>query len=374
MKISKENIVELLRLLLPFAKKPIESWVVKFFLNFGGTLLLAGLTTPIWQSLLLGLSDKYLGTNLSESNTTLMVVLVTIAFLSWTIGLMFYWLMVHKQNVPKPKDVSIYQHSIENVVNKNPVSDDEELYEIDLRFELKDKSDYGIKKAIEKQFDLTKSIQEMIKREHHSQVNYYGLASIPFTMLLGYNISDKYDVVFNEWDNNQKEWLRLSEDTDYPEILVTSKNPLDRTKNSGELIVRVNFTTRVEDEHIENLALNVLNIIDFGVEVPKRGIITSKTQIVEYQNAFRELMDDINDKYPNIKRIHLFMSAQSSIVFTIGSKISERMDAEVVIYEHAKQNENDIRYPWGLILSKENRRSEDVYFESEKGELHVLHE
>jgi len=59
-------------------------------------------------------------------------------------------------------------------------------------------------------------------------------------------------------------------------------------------------------------------------------------------------------------------------VFTLGSKVSERMDSEIVIYEHSRQGE--VRYPWGLILVKECINNQDILVEMEKGELHVRHE
>jgi len=370
--VTGKTIIETLKLLIPFLRKPIESVIISFFLNMGRTLIVGLLTKPWWESVVIGIIEKHLGANINSLSNTIGGLLLGLALLSWTIAIVFYWKTVYSKRNPQPKDISIYQHSIENIVDKNPVSEDEELYEIDLRFELKDKSKYGIIKAIEKQFDKTMAIQETIKREKHLSMNYYGLASIPFTMLLGYNISDKYKVVFNEWDNDQKNWICLADGDDYPKIVVGSKNSIERNTDAGELIIRVNFTTRVEDEHIENLCLDVLNVIDFGVKNPARGVIKSHSQLVDYQNKFRELLDSINANYLNVSKIHVFMSAQPSIVFTLGSKISERVDAEIVIYEHARQNE--IRYPWGLKLVKDYKKTEDIVVETTKGELHVRHE
>lgn len=109
MKITKENILELLKLLIPFTRKSVESKMVMSFINTGNVLLITGLTSPIWDSVILGLSDKYLGTNLAQSNTTVTIVLILIALLSWTIGIIFYWQAIYKQKKPKSKSLSIYQ-------------------------------------------------------------------------------------------------------------------------------------------------------------------------------------------------------------------------------------------------------------------------
>ncbi|KJS21836.1 MAG: hypothetical protein VR72_08545 [Clostridiaceae bacterium BRH_c20a] len=358
MKITKEDLIELFKILIPFANKPIESFIIKFFLNMGRALIIGLFTKPWWESVVLELIDKQFGTNFSSSGSTLSWGLFGMAILSWVIALVFYWLTVYKQKQPKKRAISIYQHSVENVVDRNPISDDESIYEIDLTRELRVKTKHNVLNALEKQFERTLTIQETIKREEHTNVNYYGLASVPFTMLLGYCISDKYKTTFNEWDNNRKKWVRLTTDNNYPQIEVKSKYGLNKDSRVGDLIIRVNFTTEVMDEHIENLDLESLNVIDFGVTKPERGLIKSEAQIVKYQEKFRNLLDDINAYYPNIKRLHVFMSAQPSIVFSLGSKISERMDAEVIVYEHSKKG--SIRYPWGIRLSKSNKDMESM--------------
>lgn len=372
MKIKKNEILEIVKFLTPFVKKPIESVIVKFFLNTGSTLLIGAFTTPLWHSIAVELIDEYFDTRISETASVITWWLIATVILCWGLAFGFYWFAIHKQNEPKNKKISIYQHSIENIIDKNPVNKDENFYEIDLRSDLKDQSIYGIKKAIDMQFEKMMAVQDTIKREKHKSVYYYGLASIPFTMLLGYNISDKYNIIFNEWNSTNKEWIRLPEGNNYPEIVISSKNKICKNNDIGELILRVNFTTRIEDEHISNISLDTLNIIDFGVASPERGVIKCQSQLIKYQDEFRNLLDRINDNYPNVSKWHVFMSAQPSIVFTLGTKFSERMDAEVIIYEYARRSK--LRYPWGLKLTKDNKNLEDMIVESVEGELHVQHE
>lgn len=361
MKISQEQLTQFLKdvikLVIPFVKKPIESFLVRFFLDLGRALLITGLIQPCWEPIVLGLFDKYFNINLTAYVNVGTYTLIFFGILFIVIALVIYKITIFDQKVPKKKPITIYHNSVEEITTTN--TQNENCYEIDLCRDLRTKNKSDVERALEEQYEKTLAIKDIIKNYEHSFVTYCGLASIPFTLLLGYCISDKYNINYCEWDNNRKEWIPLTNSPAYPSIKIFSKFNIEKNTTKGDIIIRASFTQQITDDDINPLNINALNIIDFQIEHPCRGIINSTLQVEDYQNAFRKLLDNINTHYPNINRIHMFISAQPSLVFAIGSKISERMDPDIIVYEYS--NKSTPKYQWGIKLSKYGKSIDQMF-------------
>jgi hypothetical protein len=208
-----------------------------------------------------------------------------------------------------------------------------------------------IKRSLIKQKGAISDLIYVVEGKTHPIAHYEGLAHIPYVFLLGNQIGSSRDFQFLEWDELvKKKWVTLPQVVaNYPPLPFTQKI-VEPVTTASDVSIRISLTTEIQNHHLKGLPAQNYNTYHFKLDTCGRHAIKCSQQLAEYKQQFRDLLDEINSTYYSLERVHIFISAQTSLVFTIGSALT-RNDCEFLVYNF-EQN-SVIPYKWALRVHKD---------------------
>jgi hypothetical protein len=287
------------------------------------------------------------------------------------IAFSFYWgnrLMLKQEKNSSEKSRVTFKHfSIEssekNDLSNNPKNNTYIL--LDQRQQQEETLLNWIKKSLSNQEEALKDYYYVAERWDQPISLYEGLAHIPYVFLLGFQISDKRDMEYLEWNEHVKKWEKLPQSVPEHPPLFLDKNLKESEEDAKEVAICISLTEEILQSQLSGLDASNVNLYHLHLETCGRHAIVSQQQLSEYKEQFRRLIDSIYKSSPNLNKIHLFISAQTSLVFNLGSSIT-RNDVEIWIYNFDRNN--NIKYPWSLKAHKySNNNDVDKYIRIEVG-------
>lgn len=293
------------------------------------------------------------------------VNIVSIILAVIIIGFSLYW--IHRQMVNKEKGlrkkstVILKQFSIDSSQkNDTSMNPKEVMYvSLDQRPTESESKIEWIENSLSKQKEAIEDYFYVAERWDQPQSQYEGLAHIPFVFLLGHQVSDKRNFIFSEWDENKLKWGILPEDISYPKLDLL-KDLVSENFESSDVNILISLTEEIKRSQLSGIPAYNNDIYHLKLRECNRHAIKSTTQLSEYKQQFRSLLDEINRLYStNLQRVNVFISAQTSLVFNLGSAIT-RNDKDVFIYNF--ESKNSIMYPWALKVHKKTNLNELNYY------------
>ncbi|MCC2117372.1 SAVED domain-containing protein [Bacillus halotolerans] len=353
-----DQLLEYLRKFINIIIGSAEKKIALSLVTGGVSVIVASLNTD-WLQILLMLVVKGLNKEATVTEGGSSIVGCFFGLVLVILGVWFYF----KTNTQKKKKiVARIQHSSIEVVDFSNIKEESDTevkrYIINQLEEMTYLSEIGLIRSIAIQ---NRNVNRLLDSFHQldscpSRIDYYGLAHIPFTILLGYQIADKVNVKFHEWDQNKSKWLAIWDNpTSYPKLILDI-NKVQKPREVEEVIIKVGMTYPIEDNHLDGLGLRDCDTYYLHLENPRRNHIVSLKQLQDYKKEFRDLLDRINQTYPNLKKIHLFYSGQMSFAYCIGSAFSSRMDYQVLSYNFVGRGYP--KYNWVLPLKKAHENIE----------------
>ncbi|MGF7058633.1 SAVED domain-containing protein [Brassicibacter mesophilus] len=363
--------------ILPFVRRSLINRIILTLIGSGITFIGASLFPEWYLPIVIAFLNNKLNLNIDSSIYALNVIGLSIGIILTCIGLILLIVKicddksVRNASREKTKNLLKIKHSsIEAVVDFNSMDSDLKNYNVS-ELELNQANDMihkNIESALIKQLELTRDIKSFVNSSNF-EVVYMGLAHIPLVFLLGYQLSDKFISKFYEWDQNQKIWIGLNNNSNYPKLKLSPNEEIGSSREVGDIIIKIGVTYPIDDIDLEGLNINSIKSFYLKLDKPTRNIVNSSEQLKEYKQVFRNLLDKINQNYPNAKTIHIFYSGQPSLTFTLGATISERMDCDIIVYNHTRNSE--IKYSWGLRMIKNSTNKEEIYVNTEGVIEHV---
>ena len=173
---------------------------------------------------------------------------------------------------------------------------------------------------------------------------YGGLAPVPFTFLIGVLIDDETSIEILDWDRHQEAWRELGGADDGKRFQAHGMNSArENGKAEIALAVSVSYEIRMMDiaARIGEMPL---------VQLKLEGGSVDCHWSAEKQRALGKQFFDtvLHLKNRGIKRVHLFLAAQNSVVFRFGRLYDKRNFPEVVVYQY--QSGSLPPYPWGVLM------------------------
>ncbi|WP_096186860.1 SAVED domain-containing protein [Evansella halocellulosilytica] len=294
----------------------------------------------------------------------IIAIIISISLITFAL----YW--IHRQMVNREKGLNrkskvvFKQFSIDSSEKNNtPGNIKEEVYvTLDQRPKNNETNLEWMKNSLIKQRESIEDYFYVAERWDQPESQYEGLAHIPYVFLLGYQVSNKRNFTFSEWDENNLKWEVLPEEINYPKLELVKDLVSKNFESSSEVNILISLTEEIKRSQLSGIPAFNNDNYHLKLRNCKRHAIKSKTQLSEYKQQFRSLLDDINRLYSNnLQRVNIFISAQTSLVFNIGSAIT-RNDKDVFIYNF--EGKNTINYPWALkVHKKTNPNNINSYIE-----------
>jgi hypothetical protein len=341
-------------------KKLFKGWFEKrlaMLLVVGGIgIASVSFTQSWWADILYPLVNKVFGLNLqtpNEPNIFLVILSVVVGGTFVCLGLWFYF---HTREKDKKQTMIQIRHSSIESVSFTAIDKDLEEYNVEEYFlnqveEMNTINKANLQHALKEQEKMVQRIAYRLHGSSDVEIAYLGLAHIPLSILLGYQLADKSNTTFFEWNQNKLLWVEIKKNSgSYPQLFLDIEETLQSVEDTKEIIIKIGITYPVTDADLSGLQLEGLNRYYLHLKPPHRNAIIDAEQLNEYQQHFRDLLDRLNQKYANLKKIHLFHSGQPSLAYRLGSSISPRMDAEVWAYNYVSAS--NPRYPWAINLKK----------------------
>ncbi len=165
---------------------------------------------------------------------------------------------------------------------------------------------------------------------------YFGSAPIPLALLLGFLLETWQRVLVIPHHHAERRWAWVDAPDAPPARLLPASLPSERDRTPGEVIIRVSTSHRVDALATRAVVPDALFEFDLGLENPSEDAFTSQAQMEAVARAFRDLLDDLGNRFQGVHRIHLFASVQPGMALLLGAQISKTMHPPVRTYQYAR--------------------------------------
>ncbi|MGG7519073.1 SAVED domain-containing protein [Allorhizobium undicola] len=182
---------------------------------------------------------------------------------------------------------------------------------------------------------------------------YGGLAPVPFTFLTGVLIDDETSTIVFDWDRHLQRWRLLDAPDDQKRFVVDGMDKIVAGADEVALLVSVSYQVD---------AIGVGKKLDgiAQISLSLDGALPDSHWSEDKQRALGQQFLETTIQISNmgIRRIHLFLAAQNSVVFRFGCLYDKRNLPELIVYQY--QREENPPYPWGVLMPVGGRPRPEV--------------
>lgn len=183
---------------------------------------------------------------------------------------------------------------------------------------------------------------------------YAGIANIPMTFMLGYELGDENKKLYFHKYHGRKTPPALKDDEFH--LMKAGINQLpfkseiikntDRTRD-GKILLLIQLTQPLREvDYHAVLEENDCVIKFFVTDMIDYDIVNSSSQIDEYTDEILAQISEIQ-KDTHITQIKICIAASSAFIFALGTKFSKTQNIETVIFHYQQDT-----YPWGVNIHR----------------------
>jgi hypothetical protein len=182
---------------------------------------------------------------------------------------------------------------------------------------------------------------------HHQCEKLYigGLARIPFLVAYGVFLRNVSNVFYFDKIHRDTNW-RLLNDEDF-NIQLNDCESLPKSNEDGDVGIALGLSTPILTEHLPIKLQNCTALITPTIKT-ERNLILNQGNLQRISGSLVEMIDDLSRK-SEVKRIHLFLSVQSSLAIEIGRRFQEGIHKTWIIHNF---DGTKGQYRWALELSE----------------------
>lgn len=170
-----------------------------------------------------------------------------------------------------------------------------------------------------------------------------GLAQVPLLYVTGIRLSTRQNLFVMDYNRFEQKWHMLDELDDNERIeTIYPDNP-----PGEEVAIAMPFTISMTQEQIPVFLKDKTIWIKLDGQGPRTDAFSSEEKMKHTLRAVHDVIRNLRNKdgYGNIKRIHLFIAAQASTVFKLGTNYQANVYPEICVY-HFQGGEG--KYTWGI--------------------------
>jgi hypothetical protein len=216
---------------------------------------------------------------------------------------------------------------------------------IDLRQRVKDGVIVEPRAALEKLTSLAADLERRENGLDRRDITYVygGLAPVPLTFLTGVLMDDEGPVVVMDWDRHAENWRALDGDDDGQRFKVANLDVVPRGVTDVALAVSVSYGVDVDGVRHK---VGGIPVVEMALASGSPDCHWSESKQKALGQQFLDTAIALGNQ--GVKRVHLFLAAQNSVVFRFGRLYDKRNLPEVTVYQY--QREDIPPYPWGIRM------------------------
>lgn len=181
--------------------------------------------------------------------------------------------------------------------------------------------------------DATATIEADVAAGRVDHLSVFALAPIPLLAYLGHKLGDKYavDVFRRSRDHTDRSWCWGDEASDVP---VFVHDIPDDSADAEEIVVAVDVTASVKVGRLPDpvSGLPVVRLRPSNAQ-PGPDLLGSRASLDAFAYAWRQLMAQLEEDLPNVKRAHLVSAVPAPAAVAIGRFHRPSVDPALVMYE-----------------------------------------
>ncbi len=229
----------------------------------------------------------------------------------------------------------------EEVLKHLPKGDATPIYKIvDIKKEIIDMANVHLLDSVEYRIYQKNVIENEINpylREHPDyQVLYFGTATIPLALHLGYCFGSWKEVEVYLLHREQMTW-HWANDDEKPSLPVSTLFVKEAFPGPLDVIYKVEATYIMQEDELKDVVQNASKIIGLGLETIGKDVFRSQEQLRSFAHQFSLGLDSIANYLPNTDKIHLFPTVPVGLAFLMGTKINPLITKPVVTYQFNAQ-------------------------------------
>ncbi|MFK7891629.1 MAG: SAVED domain-containing protein [Granulosicoccus sp.] len=215
---------------------------------------------------------------------------------------------------------------------------------IDLRESLYDGDITHPGRALDKVLNIHQRIVEASQMRSPSDVSvmFGGLAPVPFTFLAGVLIDDERQVETWDWNRHKRHWTKLDGHDDDDRFQI-SGIPEANANRSVALCMSVSY--EIDTELVERCIPDA-SIVSMRLNTRSTDNHWSEQKQQALGQQFVETVLELHEQ--GVEQIHLFLAAQSSVVFRLGTLYDRRNMPALLVHQFEPAGEAG--YPWAVIM------------------------
>jgi hypothetical protein len=172
---------------------------------------------------------------------------------------------------------------------------------------------------------------------------YGGLAPVPLTFLTGILADDEGQYVITDWDRHAGRWRLLADPDDLKRFVISGLQHLSTETTEAALAISVSYGIDPDDVRSR---VGEMPLVEVALDGGNPDAHWSGDKIAALGRQFLEVLGDLNRR--GVKRVHLFLAAQNSVVFRFGRLYDRRNLPELVVYQFERGKSP--AYPWGVLM------------------------
>lgn len=200
--------------------------------------------------------------------------------------------------------------------------------------------------------EIEQKIKSYIEESKDKKRGYTGIAPIPFIMLAGKAFTRHSMNEYFEFNKLNNRYYQLTGrklgfiNRRYPELVQSPSLSSLQAAHAEEVVIAISVTSRISDADTSQFSFPVIHL---AIPQPQDNAIQSKDQLMDYCTKIHDLLNELHQRFPRLKKIHLLISAQSCLAFELGKLIDDNRMAMVISYHYSRQHTP--KYPWGIVMN-----------------------
>jgi len=194
----------------------------------------------------------------------------------------------------------------------------------------------------EKQIDL---YNRFIFNDEVEKLYVCGISRVPFLVAYGYCLKGNVSIKYIEREHSTNKNFLLDDVNKKIDIIKINENI--KLSEDGNVGIAIGFTTEIKKEHLPKELKEHTLFIKPSLE-EDRLLIRNQDNLTEIVKKIQKILDSYSG-ISSCKKIHLFLSVQTSFAIELGRCFQEGMNKNWIIHNF---DGSEGEYSWAIELSK----------------------
>lgn len=199
---------------------------------------------------------------------------------------------------------------------------------------------------------IENEIKPFLNANPDYKVLYFGTASIPLALHLGYCFGSWKDVDVYLLHRERMIW-DWQDQNGVKELKLHSNFVKEEFTGPIDVIYKVEATYFSQDADLKEVVENPSKKIDLKLDVIGKDVFGNQEQLKHFAHQFALGIDTVANYLPNTDKIHLFPTVPVGLAFLMGTKINPMVTKPIVTYQY--NTNHTPKYEQILILQESDQ-------------------